>query len=43
MRVTKRPFLSAVGPDFALMDDNARPHKTVLTDAFLESEDIGRM
>ncbi|GBN10985.1 hypothetical protein AVEN_13649-1 [Araneus ventricosus] len=30
----------AVGPEFILMDDNARPHRALLVDEFLESEDI---
>ncbi|GBN31114.1 hypothetical protein AVEN_193846-1, partial [Araneus ventricosus] len=33
----------AVGPEFILMDDNARPHSALLVDEFLESEDIRRM
>ncbi|GBO20404.1 hypothetical protein AVEN_259722-1 [Araneus ventricosus] len=38
-----RLFRGAVGPEFILMDDNARPHRTFLVDEFLESEDIRRM
>ncbi|GBO09798.1 hypothetical protein AVEN_140807-1 [Araneus ventricosus] len=34
-------FRGAVGPEFILMDDlNARPHRALLVDEFLESEDI---
>ncbi|GBN48425.1 hypothetical protein AVEN_84470-1 [Araneus ventricosus] len=33
----------AVGPEFILIDDNVRPHRTLLVDEFLESEDIRRM
>ncbi|GBM10042.1 hypothetical protein AVEN_24023-1 [Araneus ventricosus] len=33
----------AVGPEFILMDDNARPHRALLVNEFLESEDIRRM
>ncbi|GBM79832.1 hypothetical protein AVEN_127149-1 [Araneus ventricosus] len=36
-------FTGAVGPEFILMDDNARPHRALLVDEFLESEDIRRM
>ncbi|GBN40898.1 hypothetical protein AVEN_50296-1 [Araneus ventricosus] len=35
-----RLFRGAVGPEFILMDDNARPHRALLVDEFLESEDI---
>ncbi|KFM60058.1 Transposable element Tcb2 transposase, partial [Stegodyphus mimosarum] len=38
-----RLFLGAMGPEFILQDDNARPHKALLVDEFLESEDIRRM
>ncbi|GBN12477.1 Transposable element Tc1 transposase [Araneus ventricosus] len=41
-----RLFRGAVGPEFNgfnLMDDNARPHRALLVDKFLESEDIRRM
>ncbi|GBM00745.1 hypothetical protein AVEN_150912-1 [Araneus ventricosus] len=38
-----RLFRRAVGPEFILMDDNARPHRALLVDEFLESEDIRRM
>ncbi|GBM18963.1 hypothetical protein AVEN_1583-1 [Araneus ventricosus] len=38
-----RLFRGAVGPEFILMDDNARPHRGLLVDEFLESEDIRRM
>ncbi|GBL90616.1 hypothetical protein AVEN_219292-1 [Araneus ventricosus] len=38
-----RLFRGAVGPEFILMDDNARPHRALLVDEFLESEDIHRM
>ena len=36
-------FRSAVGPKFNLMDNNARPHRALLVDEFLESEDIRDM
>ncbi|GFV68330.1 DDE_3 domain-containing protein [Trichonephila clavipes] len=35
-----RLFKAAVGSDFVLMDDNARPHRANSVDEFLESEDI---
>ncbi|GBM94229.1 Transposable element Tcb2 transposase [Araneus ventricosus] len=38
-----RLFRCAVGPEFILMDDNERPHRALLVDEFLESEDIRRM
>ncbi|GBN43854.1 hypothetical protein AVEN_10997-1 [Araneus ventricosus] len=38
-----RLFRGAVGPEFILMNDNARPHRALLVDQFLESEDIRRM
>ncbi|GBN19312.1 hypothetical protein AVEN_216948-1 [Araneus ventricosus] len=37
-----RLFRGAVGPEFILMDDNARPHRALLVDEFLESEEIRR-
>ncbi|GFX57662.1 transposable element Tc1 transposase [Trichonephila clavipes] len=36
-------FRGARGPDFILMDDNARSHRALLVDEFLESEDIRQM
>ena len=38
-----RLFRGAVGPDFLLMDDNARPHRAEVINVFLETEDIARM
>ncbi|GBM17162.1 Transposable element Tcb2 transposase [Araneus ventricosus] len=38
-----RLLRGAVGPEFILMADNARPHRALLIDEFLESEDIRRM
>ncbi|GBM73843.1 hypothetical protein AVEN_100547-1 [Araneus ventricosus] len=38
-----RLFRGAVGPEFILMDDNEKPHRALLVDEFLESEDIRRM
>ncbi|GBL74382.1 hypothetical protein AVEN_235350-1 [Araneus ventricosus] len=38
-----RLFRGAVGTEFILMDDNARPYRALLVDEFLESEDICRM
>ncbi|GBN89464.1 hypothetical protein AVEN_258462-1 [Araneus ventricosus] len=38
-----RLFKGAVGPEFILMDDNARPHRALLVDEFLESENIRRI
>ena len=38
-----RPYAGAVGPEFILMDDNARPHRANVTNAYLERETIERM
>ena len=35
-----RPYASAIGPDFILMDNNAHAH---VTDAYLEHETMVRM
>ncbi|GFT60608.1 DDE_3 domain-containing protein [Trichonephila clavipes] len=33
-------FRGACGPEFILMDNNVRPHRALMIDEFLESEDI---
>ena len=33
-----RPFAGAIGDDFILMDDNARPHRSRLVNQYLEQE-----
>ena len=38
-----RPFAGAVGENFMLMDDNARPHRARVVEAYLEGEGIERM
>ena len=38
-----RPYAGAVGPEFILVDDNARPHRGFQCDAYLEHEGIERM
>lgn len=38
-----RPFAGAIGDDFILMDDNARPHRSRLVNQYLEQETIERM
>ena len=38
-----RPFAGAIGPDFVLMDDNARPHRARIVRDYLEDETIERM
>ncbi|GFT74715.1 transposable element Tcb2 transposase [Trichonephila clavipes] len=38
-----RLFRGAIGPDFIIMDDNARPHRTLAVEELLESEDITRI
>ncbi|GBN03479.1 hypothetical protein AVEN_89730-1 [Araneus ventricosus] len=35
-----KPYASAVGPSFVLMDDNARLHRAAIVDDFLESEGL---
>ena len=37
------PYVVAIGNDFILMDDNARPHRTVLVEDYLESQGLERM
>ena len=37
------PVAAAIGDDFELMDDNARPHRARVVDAFLAHEGIQRM
>ena len=34
---------ATVGPTFALMDDNARPHRAAIVDDYQESEGIACM
>ncbi|GFX82476.1 transposable element Tcb2 transposase [Trichonephila clavipes] len=38
-----RLFRGAMGDEFLLMDDNARPHRANIEDECLQSEDITRM
>ena len=38
-----QPYAGAVGDDFLLMDDNARPHRSIVVNKFLEQEGIVRM
>ena len=38
-----RPNGGAIGPEFILTDDNARPHRVPVTDAYLQRETIERM
>ena len=38
-----RPYAGAVGEDFILMDDNARPHRARIIDQYLQQETIERM
>jgi transposase len=35
-----RPYAGAVGPEFILMDDNARPHRARVVEQYLEQETI---
>ena len=38
-----RPFAGAIGDDFILMDDNARPHRAMVVYQYLERKTIVRM
>ena len=38
-----RPHAAAIGNNFILMDDNARPHRAVLAEDYLESQGLERM
>ncbi|GFS63384.1 transposable element Tcb1 transposase [Trichonephila clavipes] len=38
-----RLYASAVDPIFVLLHDNARPHRAVIVDDYLDSEGIARM
>ena len=38
-----RLFAGAIGPDFIMMDDNARPHRARVVQEYLERESIERM
>ncbi|GFW42697.1 transposable element Tcb2 transposase [Trichonephila clavipes] len=38
-----RPYSAAIGNDFILMDDNARPHRARIVEEYLEDNDLERM
>ena len=38
-----RPIAGAIGPEFILMDDNARPHRAAIVNEYLAMEGILRM
>ncbi|GBL94925.1 Transposable element Tcb2 transposase [Araneus ventricosus] len=38
-----RPYASAIGNDFSLMDDNARPHRAAVVEDYLEGHGLERM
>ena len=38
-----RPYAGAIGPNFILMDDNARPHRALFTKRYLQTATIERM
>ncbi|GBM25972.1 hypothetical protein AVEN_223108-1 [Araneus ventricosus] len=38
-----RPYAGAIGNDFILMDDNARPHRAVVVEDYLEVHGLERM
>ena len=35
-----RPYAGAIGPDFILVDDNARPHRARIVNQYLQNEGI---
>ena len=43
LKVHVRPYADAIGPDFILMDDNARAHRTRITNRCLEEAAIVRL
>ncbi|GFT70856.1 transposable element Tcb2 transposase [Trichonephila clavipes] len=38
-----RPYAVAIGNDFILMDDNARPHRAIIVEEYLEGLGLGRI
>jgi transposase len=38
-----RRYAGAVGPEFILMDDNARPHRAIVVEQYLQQERIVHM
>ncbi|GFV01454.1 DDE_3 domain-containing protein [Trichonephila clavipes] len=38
-----RPYAAAIGNDFILMDDNARPHRARIVEEYLEDHGLDRM
>ncbi|GFX70700.1 DDE_3 domain-containing protein, partial [Trichonephila clavipes] len=38
-----RPYAAAIGNDFILMDDNARPHRAQIVEEYLEDHGLERM
>jgi hypothetical protein len=38
-----RPYPGAIGDDFILMDDNARPHRARIVNEYIQQETIERM
>ncbi|GFV55166.1 transposable element Tcb2 transposase [Trichonephila clavipes] len=38
-----RPYAAAIGNDFILMDDNARPHRARIVEVYLEDRGLERM
>ena len=43
MDVHVRPYAGAIGPDFILMDDNARAHRARITNRYLEQAAVVRL
>ena len=43
LRPVVLPYAGAIGPGFILQDDNATPHRSRVTNAFIEEEGLERM
>ena len=43
LHLVVRLFAAAIGPNFILMDDNARPHRAHVVQEYLQRETIERM
>ncbi|GFX62535.1 uncharacterized protein TNCV_1006081 [Trichonephila clavipes] len=38
-----RPYAAAIGNDFILMDDNARPHRARIVEEYLEDHEVAAL
>ena len=43
LEVYVMPYAGAIGPQFVIMDDNARPHRARVVEKYLQQETIVRM